>query len=71
MSGRSIDPAYLRYQYGTAEKLNIRIASHERYSERGTRFSRLGAPVARLGAGTDSAGRGLWLRRVPPGLGAA
>lgn len=34
MSGRSTDPAYLRYQYGTAEKLNIRIASHERYSER-------------------------------------
>ena len=33
MSRRSIDPAYLRYQYGTAEKLNIRIASHERYSE--------------------------------------
>ena len=34
MSKRSVDLAYLRYQYGTAEKLNIRIASHERYSER-------------------------------------
>ena len=38
MSGRSVDPAYLRYQYGTAEKLNIRIASHERYSERALDF---------------------------------
>ena len=38
MSERSIDPAYLRYQYGTAEKLNIRIASHERYSERAQDF---------------------------------
>lgn len=38
MSERSTDPAYLRYQYGTAEKLNIRIASHERYSERAHDF---------------------------------
>ncbi len=38
MSGRSVDPAYLRYQYGTAEKLKIRIASHERYSERALDF---------------------------------
>ena len=38
MSERSTDPAYLRYQYGTAEKLNIRIASHERYSERALDF---------------------------------
>ena len=38
MGGRSVDPAYLRYQYGTAEKLNIRIASHERYSERALDF---------------------------------
>ena len=38
MSGRSIDPAYLRYQYGTAEKLKVRIASHERYSKRAHDF---------------------------------
>ena len=38
MNGRSIDPAYLRYQYGTAEKLKVRIASHERYSERALDF---------------------------------
>ena len=38
MSGRATDPAYLRYQYGTAEKLKIRIKSHERYSERAQDF---------------------------------
>ena len=30
---RTIDPAYLAYQYGDSEKLRIRIESHERYSE--------------------------------------
>ena len=38
MSRRSTDPAYLRYQYGTAEKLNIRIESHKRYSEQALDF---------------------------------
>ena len=38
MSERATDPAYLRYQYGTAEKLKIRIASHERYSEQALDF---------------------------------
>jgi SAM-dependent methyltransferase len=31
---RSIDPAYLAYQYGDAEKLLVRKETHERYSER-------------------------------------
>ena len=31
---RSIDPTYLAYQYGDAEKLLIRKETHERYSER-------------------------------------
>src|SRR5690348_13319709 len=31
---RAIDRAYLAYQYGDAEKLRIRIESHQRYSER-------------------------------------
>jgi SAM-dependent methyltransferase len=30
---RSIDPRYLAYQYGDAEKLRIRIETHGRYSE--------------------------------------
>ena len=31
---RSIDPAYLAYQYDDAEKLRVRQETHERYSER-------------------------------------
>ncbi len=38
MSRKATGPAYLRYQYGTAEKLKIRIASHERYSEQALDF---------------------------------
>lgn len=34
MSERHVDAAYLRYQYDDAEKLRIRIDTHERYSER-------------------------------------
>ena len=30
---RSIDPAYLAYQYGDAEKLRVRRETHDRYSE--------------------------------------
>lgn len=29
-----MDPGYLRYQYGTTEKLDTRIHAHQRYSER-------------------------------------
>ena len=32
--GRSVDPAYLAYQYSSAERLNIRLETHQRYSER-------------------------------------
>jgi hypothetical protein len=28
---RSIDPAYLAYQYGDAEKLRVRRETHDRY----------------------------------------
>lgn len=38
MHERGIDPAYLRYQYGDAEKLRVRIESHARYSERRDSF---------------------------------
>ncbi len=31
---RATDPASLRYQYGTTDKLDIRIEAHQRYSER-------------------------------------
>lgn len=34
MSERRVDPRYLRYQYDDAEKLQIRIDTHARYSER-------------------------------------
>ena len=34
VTDRSIDPAYLAYQYGDTEKLLIRKETHERYSER-------------------------------------
>jgi ubiquinone/menaquinone biosynthesis C-methylase UbiE len=34
MSDRTVDAAYLRYQYDDAEKLRIRIETHARYSER-------------------------------------
>lgn len=34
MANFSIDPAYLDYQYGTAEKLRIRQEAHRLYSER-------------------------------------
>ncbi len=34
MNERRVDPAYLRYQYDDAEKLQIRIDTHARYSER-------------------------------------
>ena len=34
MSERRVDPQYLRYQYGDAEKLQVRIDTHARYSER-------------------------------------
>jgi ubiquinone/menaquinone biosynthesis C-methylase UbiE len=34
MMEHAIDPAYLRYQYGTTEKLDLRIEAHQRYSER-------------------------------------
>ena len=33
MPDLATDPEYLRYQYGSAEKLRIRQESHERYSE--------------------------------------
>lgn len=33
MTDPTIDPAYLQYQYGDAEKLRIRQESHERYGE--------------------------------------
>jgi SAM-dependent methyltransferase len=33
-TSRAIDPAYLAYQYGDAEKLRVRFETHERYSER-------------------------------------
>ena len=32
-SQRAIDPAYLRYQYATSEKLRIRIETHARYTQ--------------------------------------
>lgn len=31
---RATDPAYLRYQYGTTDKLDLRIQANQRYSER-------------------------------------
>jgi len=31
---RATDPGYLRYQYGTIDKLDTRIEAHQRYSER-------------------------------------
>jgi len=31
---RATDPAYLQYQYGTTERLHIRMEAHQRYSER-------------------------------------
>ena len=34
MLERAIDPAYLSEQYGTEERLRIRIEAHQRYSER-------------------------------------
>jgi ubiquinone/menaquinone biosynthesis C-methylase UbiE len=34
MNARSVDRAYLRYQYDDAEKLRIRFDTHARYSER-------------------------------------
>ena len=34
MSERRVDPQYLHYQYGDAEKLQVRIDTHVRYSER-------------------------------------
>ncbi len=34
MSEARVDPDYLRYQYNDADKLRIRIDTHERYSER-------------------------------------
>lgn len=34
MTDRSIDPRYLAYQYGTAEKVRIRQEAHRLYSER-------------------------------------
>jgi hypothetical protein len=34
MVERAIDPAYLFEQYGTEERLRIRIEAHQRYSER-------------------------------------
>lgn len=34
LGDRSIDPTYLAYQYGDAERLRIRQETHERYSER-------------------------------------
>lgn len=33
MADRLIDPVYLHYQYSNAEKLRLRIETHERYSE--------------------------------------
>ena len=71
MSGRSVDPAYLRYQYGTAEKLKIRIASHERYSERALDFRAWVLQWLDPAPGADGARCGLRLRRIPPGLGSA
>lgn len=38
MADRATDPAYLRYQYGDAEKLRVRVETHERYSERSEPF---------------------------------
>jgi len=34
MVERAIDPVYLSEQYGTEERLRIRIEAHQRYSER-------------------------------------
>lgn len=34
MAERAIDPAYLRYQYGDAQKLAMRVEAHARWSER-------------------------------------
>jgi 3-oxoacyl-[acyl-carrier protein] reductase len=31
---RTIDPSYLAYQYGTTERLRVRVEAHQRYSER-------------------------------------
>lgn len=38
MSDRATDPAYLRYQYGDAEKLRVRQETHARYSENDASF---------------------------------
>ena len=35
---RAIDPTYLNDQYGTTERLCIRLEAHQRYSERGDDF---------------------------------
>ncbi|HEX5506701.1 MAG TPA: hypothetical protein VFW96_29055, partial [Thermomicrobiales bacterium] len=39
MRERGVDPAYLQYQYGDAEKLRVRIETHARYSERHDSFA--------------------------------
>ena len=38
VASRLTDPAYLRFQYGDDERLRVRIATHERYSEKGVPF---------------------------------
>ena len=35
---RATDPAYLSHQYGTTERLQIRLETHQRYSERSDDF---------------------------------
>ena len=58
---RAINPAYLQYQYGTTERLQIRLATHQQYSERPDDFvgwmldqlePRAGDRVLDVGCGT-------------------
>jgi hypothetical protein len=48
---RAIDPTYLGYQYGTTERLRIRLEAHQRYSEHADDFFELGARSSRPAAG--------------------